>query len=773
MQITIVLIGAWTWSVVFRPAVVLAGEPTAACANSGDRGARQYLPECRAYELVTPPYKGGSAVSLITKAISPDGSRLIGTSYGGFAGIENNEQNKAASGAGIYAFERTEGGWRSEALQPPATSVSHASYVAASSDLTSTLWELIEQPPQPETQLLSATTRYTLAMRTREAGSPARYAPVGPEDSPAELQNVENFHFEGASHDLSHIAFGIVAKNSATWPGDTTGSGSSLYEYSGLGNSEPALVGVRNEGALGGSQHLNEGAQLISRCGTYLGGAFFSADYNAISNTGATLFFTAVACSGSPAVNEIYARVDQARTTAISEPAHPLAQGAGEGPEECDAKCQAAPAASAAYQGASESGEEVFFTTQQSLLNGDEAGEGNGVDLYEADLRGGELRRLTQVSHDPNPGEPAEVLGVARISGDGGRVYFVAQGLLAGANAEGRAPTLGGDNLYVYDTVERTTRFVATLAPSDEEDWQQEDRRPVQATGDGRFLIFLSKAPLTGAEDTSTVGQLFEYDAQSERLSRVSIGQRSASGVLCPATGSLETGYNCNGNTSEPAQEPRIPVPIYSGVATPTEGDSTLAISKDGRVFFMSRDALTPLAQEGSKNIYEYSAGDVHLIAPGEDRLLEYGAFQEGFEEHDRLVGTDPSGVDVFFGAIGQLVRADVDTQADVYDARVLGGFSPALAPSECVGGACRVGSVAPELPATPSVWLAPEAASRAAQLAPAAQGSAGVRARKLARALAACRHRPRRDRRACEARARSRYGTKASARNRRLGAKR
>ena len=52
-------------------------------------------------------------------------------------------------------------------------------------------------------------------------------------------------------------------------------------------------------------------------------------------------------------------------------------------------------------------------------------------------------------------------------------------------------------------------------------------------TPDGQFLVFTSSADLTPG-DTSTAQQVFEYDAQTGELVRVSIGQN---------------GFNDNGNT--------------------------------------------------------------------------------------------------------------------------------------------------------------------------------------------------------------------------------
>ncbi len=733
-------------------------------------GFRPYAPDCRAYELVTPPYKAGSVTESL-QGISSDGSKLIVTSYGGFAGTENNEQGRALFGAGIYELSRSTYGWSAEALPPPATMVSHSGYVTASTDLSSTLWELVEppEPPSsqspPEKELLEGNTRFSLAIRVHKAGGTPRFEPVGPENPTTETRDFRDFALQGASQDLSHLVFSIENREGATWPGDSSeGGAESLYEYVGKDNTEPRLVGVKNLGVLNGHPHVNEGAELISNCGTYLG-APSASRYNAVSNTGDVVFFTALECAGGPTATTLFVRVNEESTVSVSEPKRPISanQGSGPGPEECNATCEGVTAKEAVFQGAAEDGTKVFFTTTQSLLNEDEGGTGEGNDLYEAEIHDGQLAKLVQVSHDPNAGQSADLLGVVRISADGGGVYYVANGALTGANADGIAPVNGKDNLYVYNTANATTQFIAALSAEDGEDWKTEDnRRTAQTTHDGRFLLFFSVEKLSGAEDTSTVQQLFEYDAETESLARVSIGQQSSAGTFCPVTKHFEPGFDCDGNITVSALSPAIPLASFAQNYYPVEAISTLAVTDDGRVFFMSRAPLTPLAVEGSKNIYEYSHENVYLVAAGENPQLETAVFQESFNEHDRLLGTDESGNDLFFGAVGQLVPHDMDTQSDIYDARVEGGFADVQPVQSCEGAECRGGRDAvPVLLPALSVSATGEGGVQAL-VKPTTTPKSLTKAQKLARALRLCKKKARSRRHQCETQARKRYGAAA-----------
>ena len=105
-----------------------------------------------------------------------------------------------------------------------------------------------------------------------------------------------------------------------------------------------------------------------------------------------------------------------------------------------------------------------------------------------------------------------------------------------------------------------------------------------------------------------------------------------------------------------------------------------------------------------AKNVYEYHDGNVYLISDGHDLNVVPPV---------SLEGTDASGDDVFFNTADQLAPQDTDTDEDVYDARVDGGFpAPALAP-ECAGDACQ-GPLSP----TPTL-LAPGSEFQAGEAAP------------------------------------------------------
>jgi hypothetical protein len=547
--------------------------------------------------------------------------------------------------SGAYDLKRTSLGWEPIPMDAPTSTFSRFDVMATNTEFTGSLWR----------GSLSQHGVYIY-----QATSPrGPFVLVGPENPPiVGGSNVAVLGFAGASRDLTHSAYLIRSPNSGgtsrLWPGDgTIGAGQlSLYEYSGTGNLEPRLVGVSDEHEVA---HISE-SHLISQCGTSFGGVEEKNNYNAISESGARIFFTALgreshgACEALPSgvepqVDEVYARVNGSRTIAISEPSK----------ADCG-ECHLSERKGAEFQGASVGGTKVFFTTAQHLLAG---ATGTG-DLYEYDFNGPEGGRVTLVSGGDPAG--AQVQNVVQVAQDGSHIYFVAGGVLTGAaNSFGQHAEESAQNLYVY---ERDSAFpaghVSFIAAG--------GAGTAQATPDGRFLVFESAADLTpDQEGLVEAGQMFEYDAQTGSLVRISRGQG---------------GYNNDGNSS--IYRASIPIQGYNP-DLPVDKFSKLALSSDGEyVFFMSEDGLTPQALSGVNSVYEYHRGQVYLISDGHDltRILGESAVE--------LLGTDESGQNVFFTTADSLLSQDTDTQMDIYDARAGGGFPFPSAEPDCSGDSCQ-----------------------------------------------------------------------------------
>jgi hypothetical protein len=658
------------------------------------------LPDCRAYELVSPSYKDGHPVFQSEQSpsgssrISADGAHIIALSLGVFGGTEDDPPGEQFVGGGLYEFSRAEAGWVTTPLAPPASQFTEDSFAKqfVSSDFGTTTWVLNTASEFPQQR--------DLYLRMAD-GSFIRVGPL----TPPGASNSGDGALKGGSNDLSHVLFSL---KETRWPGDTTHlkeggveETPSLYESMLGSGEEPKLVGVKTSGPLAS----NLDAQLIGNCGTELGGAQEGEEFasRAVSAGGGTVFFTTRACEGAPPVNELYARIEESNTVAISEPSLSVPG------RECTGVCRedeneenGHKRQPAFFQGASEDGSKVFFTTAQPLLDGDTDAT---RDLYEAKVSSAGIEKLIQVSKgdssDATPGNGARVLGVAAISSDGTRVYVAAEGILTTTeNSQGEKATEGDPNLYVVEPASGHTAFIATLLPSDAGDWLPGGRSKT-ATPDGRYLVFLS------------AGQPFEYDSQTGALVRVS----------------------SNGGS--------------------------LSVSNDGAyVFFVSNVALTPQAVNGHYHVYEYHAGQVSLISDGLDIQGEGAS----------LIGADASGDNVFFTTVDPLVPQDTDTQVDVYDARIGGGFPVPVASVGCSGEGCQGSSSIP-----PVLPLANTRAAEGGNLAPPVSTPVVkplTKPQKFARALKACRTKRNKHQRAiCEARARKKYGPthKAKKANRRV----
>jgi DNA-binding beta-propeller fold protein YncE len=727
------------------------------------------LPDNRAYEIVTPPEKNGALLGggllIAPPDIAGDGNRVMAASIQCFAESQSCTATRELEGE-PFSFTRTSAGWQTTALAPPPLQESANSLMAMNADAGTALFSM-PTPPVGEDDFYARMADGALVH-------------IGPATPRAEgaLFLANAFAY---TPDLSHVVYILELPN--FWAFDGTISSPDVYELSGVDDPTPSLVGV--SGGAGSTT-------LISDCATTPGGAGQALGVHAVSVSGSTVYFTARGHSAAargeicppgvsaPATNELYARIDNARTVAISR----------RSPVDCATEaCRNSLPSDVAYEDASEDGKQVFFTDTQQLTDAasedgsdsalPECGSvkfANGCNLYEYDFTRPAGQNLVAVSAGDVSGLGPEVQRVLAVSDDGSHVYFVARGVLdTQANDQGAQAIAGGENLYVYerDAAQPAgrVRFIATLSSLDQRESNHAilgSTRP-SVTPDGRFLVFTSHADLT-VDDSSMSGaaQVFRYDAQSGQLVRISIG---------------ENGFNDNGNTFEQLCHLETCAQDASIAPKTSEYRRDQTMSDDGSyVFFTSPVGLTAgalndvqIATESesglpvfAENVYEYHGGHVYLISDGKDtsRIEASSAVQ--------LLGSDRTGANVFFSTADQLVPQDTDTQRDYYDARICTAASPCIPPTApplppCLGEACH------GTPAAAPARLAPASASFSGEgNLPAVAGPRVTTPRKagrLAEALRTCRrgHNHRR-RAACEAQARRRYS--AASKRKQAGSK-
>jgi hypothetical protein len=638
--------------------------------------------------MVSPLYKGGYGATQID-AVAPDGESVIWYSAGAFAAAPAGPEATFD-----YISHRGPSGWSTTPLIVPATVMPNLE----DKDISSTLNSVLALGKPGANNGGAFTTGADSEVMLHSTNSPdttASWELAGNVLRTFPTEEVTELRVEEASPDFCHILIrpasssrGVFLTEEAAREPNAKQTYVQVYDLNRGCGGEPAslkIVGLNNQ------HHV-----LSPSCPTFVGDAEVgSPKFHAVADGGREIFFTTC----DPEHHQLFVRLNGSRTLEVSKP---LAEACGEVP------CPGAPTRAAAdFLGASEDGARVFFTTKAPLEPATDMDSGN--DLYMAkigcpvgkpgcDASERTVNSLVQVSHDPN-GAEAEVRGVVRLAPDGSRAYFTARGDLLTASqrnvleGEGHTvPRVGAENLYVYDSVSGQMGFIADLCSGKESSGAVDDARcpgegtdaaltvsrGVAGTGteaqtaglDGRFLVFATYAQLV-PEDTDVAKDIYRYDAATGALDRVSGGER---------------GYHANGNDNLFDGSIKTGNWVERGVRF-QYNLGTRAVSEDGsRIIFTTAEPLSPAASNGLDNVYEWH----QRVSSEEGRvsLISGGSAEEPVT--DAVIS--PDGKDIFFTTTQQLVPQDSDNGlADVYDARLGGGFPSPPAPREpCSSDACQ-----------------------------------------------------------------------------------
>jgi hypothetical protein len=482
------------------------------------------------------------------------------------------------------------------------------------------------------------------------------------------------------------------------------------------------------------------------------------------------------------------------------------------------------PAGEPRFQDANDEGTRIFFLDGEPLVNGadEQSGSGRG-DLYVEEVPrtgtalAGTLHDLTADTHQLNgQKENASVRGTVIGYGTEGvgaaessNVYFVDGGVLAANKgwAEQEAVS-GGNNLYVaqFSGGEwRAPRFIAQLAPEDAKtfgaSWSGGESYTTLSlsdltagvSGSGRFFTFMSSEPLTGFDNRDAASgvrdeEVFLYDAAKEKLVCASCNKFGVRphGILDPV---VTSGKPLLVDGPHAWEEHWLAGNVPGRYANVDYADAEYEprfLSDSGRLLFDSPDTLVPGDSNGREDVYEYEPEGVGSCSPdvhSQDVVFGEGAGVNGCvalvssgtssEESAFLdaSGKGPGGEeaeDVFFLTESQLASDDIDSAFDVYDAHECSSTVPCAlgagnVPPACIDAdSCRM---AP--PPQPNIFGAPSSATFAGPGNQLREGSVVptrtkklTRARLLAQALAACKHRPKRHRAGCIMRARREFGS-------------
>jgi hypothetical protein len=667
-------------------ATLQAPEPEGSCPNEARREEQHstFLPECRAYEMVSPADKNGGDVLPSTRRTRAAASGDVA----GFASLSAFGDARGSSVTVDYLAKRTAAagtsGWSTHAITPQQDALStfgafnqmEGQYVADySADFSKAIyrsWSPLTNEPNVKfvpnlymrTDLLaSGAGSYELM-----TGAPAPVSIFPPDYKP---------WVADATSDLSTVIFESPKILSDDAPQN---SRAKLYEWD---HGVVRYAGVLPESACSEPPCIAE----ASVAGMGAGGAGIPRTTpNTLSTDGSRVIFT-VPDSGGNGPGALYMRIDHAKTVQINasertDCADDVTCGGDGIPDPAPAN-----PAPASYQWATPDGSKVFFTTDEQLTDAKGVGEG---DLYCYDTTKPAGERLTLLSIDDEPAASgSSTANVVGASDDGSYVYFLVPDnqLVAGA------PTGRRDDLYLWHGQHLT--FIGALGNAGHDlaengfGHAQSETKSSRVSSDGRTVLFQSHSgtSLTGYDHgsscdstaTSNIGpcsELYLYRADDDSLSCVS----------CRPIGDAATG-DASFNI----------VRVGTGGAAGTMYENN-PLSNDGRkIFFSSEDPLVPEDTNGASDVYSYDthSGSLRLLSAGNDSS---GSF---------FMDATPDGSNVFIATRGRLTGWDVDQDYDLYDTRVNGGFSePETEPAPCSGSACRPSGSASSPPGAGSAAL-------------------------------------------------------------------
>jgi hypothetical protein len=625
---------------------------TVGCGNQAFRiGPSATLPDCRAYELVSPLDKNnGDIVSLINLNSNPaaldqsalGGERLTYTTSQAFGDAEG------APYVSQYVASRGPAGWTSNNITPPqgVTTVAigrrvDIEYRAFTPDICTGVLLHYTQPALSPDAGEGTEGLYRKNLCGNGAFEALTNAEV-PADagSPEEFGDFQEPGTKGVSENGACTVFQFNQK---------------IYEGC---SGKTRVVSILPDGAAVDGQVGTEEAGIVPRAGNVIG---------ALSADGSRLYWSHEGA--------LYLRVN------AEMPQSAVVGGECTEPSlACTVTIPKASESGSNFLIASKSGSVMYFTNEEIL--------------YRFDLG---TNTSTPIGNDGRN----DVLG---MSEDGSRIVFPStEVLIGGSNAEGEAPIAGRANLYLFDATKSGAdryRFIATLSEEDEsrqlstlanQPGNQPQHKVVRLSPDGKHLVFSTPTSLTGYDNKDVVSgqadlEVFAYDAEANG------GGGEITCLSCNPTGQPPTGRDVPFEGFEQGDWTAAYVPPGE-----TELYSSEVVSENGnRVFFDSFDALVPGDTNGKEDVYEWEA-------PGEGSCrLDEGAYSpanggclslisSGESPTDSAyVDSDRSGTNVFFTTASSLLPQDPGL-IDIYDARVEGGFPPPPTPAaSCEGEACQ-----------------------------------------------------------------------------------
>jgi hypothetical protein len=457
---------AWLFAGGAAPTAIAQGD---SCPNADLRGQQgaQHLPDCRAYEQVSPIDKNNNHIGIASylgtgsgPVIGQDGAAAY-TSNGAFAGTPG------ASVLSAYAGARNDDGWQTSPLSPPL--------VAGGGTANGSM-------------VLGTTSDFSMQLSAS-----------GGVLAPGALDGLSNFYVHDSADDSYELiaadpdslpitncclGFGGASPDGSSWffdskagPLDSTpppAYGENIYQYV---NGELKLAGVDENG-----DASPQGSKLEPS-----GFSHPQVARHAVSADGSQAYWMQD-LPGPLTPAPIYLYEGGTTSALVTE-------------RETDNTEQAG-----LFLFATPDGSQAFLTSEDQLT-ADASPSGFDLYRYDRDANGGDgdLVDLTPT------GASADVEGVLDVSHDGSYVYFQATGDLA------LGATAGDHNIYVWH--DGQIRLVATSA-NGFDDLADTEIGDFRASPNGRYLGFIIGGDLDGPNPQPDPGaaQAYLYDYEEDTL---------------------------------------------------------------------------------------------------------------------------------------------------------------------------------------------------------------------------------------------------------------
>jgi hypothetical protein len=723
---------------------IQAAAATAACPNETERQRQgaTHLPDCRAYEMVTPPDKnGGEPIPFASRmSVARDGSAIVFDSLTPFG-------DAIGTGTDVdYMAVRGSDGWATHALTPyqTAPSFEEAFYIVQPSFLGPYTPDLSKGIFKSRSPVLSAPEDHAnvahvenlyLASDLRTPGG-AQFNLISDAYQPLPdlgLGWLKSAWPAGATEDLGTVLFESLYRLTADAPPGTADR--KLYKWSAAAGLRPVAQvppGAERSCGDGGPACVNAAASVAGPGTTDSQFHMF----NTLSDDGSRAFFT-VARGNTPwadstAAGDLYMRDDRG-TPALADDATVKLNASERTPADAFD--------SAFFWYASSDGERAAFSSAEALTEDAPDDGTQKLYLWSATLsEAGE--HLTLLNADAEPADGFTSLeGVIGGSEDGRTIYFFSWGQLVA----GQPPLPGAEKFGIYRWREgEGLRFLGKAVNKNDvfyavnrsfNNKPQNINSRVSADGE-KLLLSLRQAPLEGLpyDHSEACEAAGNPNRGCEQLYLFDVGAAAPVCVSCLPGGQPSDKPSFFGSPAHGVVEHLGSPPVIRPALLNNPVDESFS-----RVFFTSGLPLDPRDTNGRYDAYEYDVAseEVALLSSGESKRDSF------------FMNATPDGSSAFFLTNERLVGWDVDASRDLYAVRVGGGLPEPTPPvPSCEGDACQPAASAP------GVQTPASAGFRATPPQPAARVACVPLARRAARLIRRARALRRKARRAARPRA-------------------